>query len=180
MEDLTKKYLSRIDCIIHLGDCTEDTAALRELGKPLFQVRGNNDYDSLFPLERTVSLAGKRIYMTHGHRQKVYWNTDVLYYTAAQEQADAALFGHTHVPYLENEGGIIIMNPGSISPEGRKRTDLRISDCRGRKNNGFRNGIFKRRNKKNQKPVKTGFVLQKIYGSFLIILFQSASVYVKI
>ena len=115
MEDLTKKYLSRIDCIIHLGDCTEDTAALRELGKPLFQVRGNNDYDSLYPLERTVSLAGKRIYMTHGHRQKVYWNTDVLYYTAAQEQADVALFGHTHVPYLENEGGIIIMNPGSIS-----------------------------------------------------------------
>lgn len=57
MEDLTKKYLSRIDCIIHLGDCTEDTAALRELGKPLFQVRGNNDYDSLYPLERTVSLA---------------------------------------------------------------------------------------------------------------------------
>ena len=86
MEDLTKKYLSRIDCIIHLGDCTEDTAALRELGKPLFQVRGNNDYDSLYPLERTVSLAGKRIYMTHGHRQKVYWNTDVLYYTAAQYQ----------------------------------------------------------------------------------------------
>ena len=119
MEDLTKKYLSRIDCIIHLGDCTEDTAALRELGKPLFQVRGNNDYDSLYPLERTVSLAGKRIYMTHGHRQKVYWNTDVLYYTAAQEQADVALFGHTHVPYLENEGGIIIMNPGSISlPRG--------------------------------------------------------------
>ena len=119
MEDLTKKYLSRIDCIIHLGDCTEDTAALRELGKPIFQVRGNNDYDSLYPLERTVSLAGKRIYMTHGHRQKVYWNTDVLYYTAAQEQADAALFGHTHVPYLENEGGIIIMNPGSISlPRG--------------------------------------------------------------
>lgn len=119
MEDLAKKYLSRIDCIIHLGDCTEDTAALRELGKPLFQVRGNNDYDSLFPLERTVSLVGKRIYMTHGHRQKVYWNTDVLYYTAAQEQADVALFGHTHVPYLENEGGIIIMNPGSISlPRG--------------------------------------------------------------
>ena len=119
MEDLTKKYLSRIDCIIHLGDCTEDTAALRELGKPLFQVRGNNDYDSLYPLEHTVSLAGKRIYMTHGHRQKVYWNTDVLYYTAAQEQADVALFGHTHVPYLENEGGIIIMNPGSISlPRG--------------------------------------------------------------
>ena len=119
MEDLAKKYLSRIDCIIHLGDCTEDTAALRELGKPLFQVRGNNDYDSLYPLERTVSLAGKRIYMTHGHRQKVYWNTDVLYYTAAQEQADVALFGHTHVPYLENEGGIIIMNPGSISlPRG--------------------------------------------------------------
>ena len=119
MNDLVKQFETRIDCIIHLGDCTDDTSDLEINGKKIYQVRGNNDYDSLYPSERVVTFAGKRIYMTHGHRQKVYWNTDGIYYAAAQEQADIALFGHTHVPYLENEGGIIIMNPGSISlPRG--------------------------------------------------------------
>ena len=119
MNDLVKKYESKIDCVIHLGDCTDDTSDFEIAGKKIFQVRGNNDYDSLYPTERTITLAGKRIYMTHGHRQKVYWNTDGIYYAAAQEQADIALFGHTHTPCLENEGGIIVMNPGSISlPRG--------------------------------------------------------------
>ena len=119
MNDLVDKFRSKIDCIIHLGDCTEDTSDFEIKGIKLFQVRGNNDYDSMYPSERTITLAGKMIYMTHGHRQRVYYGTDTLYYTAAQEQADIALFGHTHMPYLENEGGIIIMNPGSISlPRG--------------------------------------------------------------
>ena len=119
MNDLVEKFHSKIDCIIHLGDCTEDTSDFEIKGIKLFQVRGNNDYDSMYPSERTITIAGKRIYMTHGHRQRVYYGTDTLYYTAAQEQADIALFGHTHIPYLENEGGIIIMNPGSISlPRG--------------------------------------------------------------
>ncbi len=119
MNDLVDKFRSKIDCIIHLGDCTEDTSDFEIKGIKLFQVRGNNDYDSMYPSERTITIAGKRIYMTHGHRQRVYYGTDTLYYTAAQEQADIALFGHTHMPYLENEGGIIIMNPGSISlPRG--------------------------------------------------------------
>ena len=117
MNELTEKYKSKTDCIIHLGDCTEDMEDIKHKYPrlPIYQVSGNNDYDSLFPSERVISLGGRRIYMTHGHRQRVYYNTDRLYYSAVQEQADIALFGHTHVPYLENEGGILIMNPGSIS-----------------------------------------------------------------
>ena len=121
MNELAEKYRSKIDCIIHLGDCTDDTFDFRIICPDitLYQVRGNNDCGSLYPSERTITLGGKRIYMTHGHRQKVYYNTDNLYFTAAQEQADIALFGHTHIPYLENEGGILVMNPGSISlPRG--------------------------------------------------------------
>lgn len=117
MNDLIDKYKSIIDCVIHLGDCSDDMDEARHKypSLPIYQIRGNNDYDSLYPSQRTITLAGKRIYMTHGHRQKVYYNTDTLYYTAAQEHADIALFGHTHVPYLKSEGGILIMNPGSIT-----------------------------------------------------------------
>lgn len=121
INSLAEKYRARTDCIIHLGDCTEDLDEIRQKYKslPIYQVRGNNDYDSLYPSERTITLAGKRIYMTHGHRHRVYYSTDRLYYAAAEEQADIALFGHTHVPYLENECGILVMNPGSITlPRG--------------------------------------------------------------
>ena len=117
MNGLVEKYKPVTDCIIHLGDCVEDTEDLRFLcpNIPVYQIRGNNDYDGMFPLQRTVTLGGKRLYLCHGHRHRVYYNTDQLYYSAAQEEADIALFGHTHVPYLENEGGIIVMNPGSIT-----------------------------------------------------------------
>ena len=100
MNDIVKKYNSEIDCIIHLGDCTDDTTEFSTICQciPVFQVRGNNDYDSLYPHTRTITIGGKRIFMTHGHRHKVYFNTDGIYYTAAQEQADIALFGHTHIP----------------------------------------------------------------------------------
>lgn len=117
MNELAEKYRSKINCIIHLGDCTEDTEELQDIcrGIPIYQVRGNNDYDSIYPSERVVTLGTKRVYMAHGHRHRVYYTTDRIYYAAAQEQADIALFGHTHSPYLENEGGILVMNPGSIS-----------------------------------------------------------------
>lgn len=121
MNELAEKYKSKINCIIHLGDCTEDTEELRQIcpSLPIYQVKGNNDYGALYPTEKVVKLGSKTAYMTHGHRHHVYYGTDRIYYSAAQEQADIALFGHTHVPYLENEGGIIVMNPGSISlPRG--------------------------------------------------------------
>ncbi len=117
MNELAEKYRSKLNCIIHLGDCTGDTEELHGIcpSLPIYQVRGNNDYDSLFPAERVITLGSKRVYMTHGHRHRVYYTTDRIYYSAAEEQADIALFGHTHVPCLENDGGIIVLNPGSIS-----------------------------------------------------------------
>lgn len=117
MNDLCEKYKSKTDYIIHLGDCVEDTWDFKNIcpGKALYQVRGNNDYDGDFPASRIITLSGKRIFMVHGHRHRVYYNTDRVYYAAMEEAADIALFGHTHVPYLENEGGILMLNPGSIS-----------------------------------------------------------------
>ena len=117
MYSVAEKYSSVIDGIIHLGDCTEDISGFKTICPDIhiYNVRGNNDYENGCPAERTVPIAGHTIFMTHGHRQRVYYNTDTLYYTAAQNGADIALFGHTHVPYLQNENGILIMNPGSIS-----------------------------------------------------------------
>ncbi|MBQ5799400.1 MAG: metallophosphoesterase family protein, partial [Oscillospiraceae bacterium] len=36
------------------------------------------------------------------------------YYTAQEKAADILLHGHTHMPYIDERGGIWMMNPGSI------------------------------------------------------------------
>jgi len=117
MNKLAEKYKSVINGIIHLGDCTEDVSEFFRIcsGIPIYQVRGNNDFDNGYPAEKTINVCGRTIFMTHGHKHRVYYDTTALYYSALQSCANIALFGHTHVPYLQNEGGIIIMNPGSVS-----------------------------------------------------------------
>lgn len=117
MRQIAEKLSKRINGIIHLGDCIEDTEIFKAIcpGIPLYIVRGNNDYENGYPAERTINMYGYSIFMTHGHRQHVYYNTDRLYYSAAQNGANIALFGHTHTPYLQLEGNILVMNPGSIS-----------------------------------------------------------------
>ena len=44
-------------------------------------------------------------------------------------RADVVMFGHTHRPCLEESGGIVVLNPGSISyprQEGRAATYMTI------------------------------------------------------
>ena len=53
--------------------------------------------------------------MTHGHNYYVNSRKDMIRSAAVQRGARIALFGHTHVPYLEEQEGILIANPGSLS-----------------------------------------------------------------
>ena len=41
-------------------------------------------------------------------------NPNDLKSAARQQNADIALFGHTHVPYTEYDNGLWIMNPGAL------------------------------------------------------------------
>ena len=46
-----------------------------------------------------------------------------IYQEALDRECDIAMYGHTHRPFLEERGGITILNPGSLSyprQEGRK------------------------------------------------------------
>lgn len=98
----------------------EVTAMLTGLELPVFGVRGNCDAEIDqtvlgFPImaDYSLLLAGRRrIFVTHGHL-----------YTPEEHPrlnpGDAFLFGHIHVPVCEERGGILILNPGSVSiPKG--------------------------------------------------------------
>ena len=113
--------LEQPDHVIHLGDYDSDARALeREYPLlPLIMVRGNCDYRSDTPQTLVVPNLGKRLFLCHGHTYGV--KTDLLpaTYAAMEHGADILLFGHTHVPYLEQYGDLFLMNPGTIGAFGR-------------------------------------------------------------
>ena len=115
--------------LIFLGDGLDDIYGCDTDGAPLYCVEGNCDSfgfgfacDSA-PDELLLTLRGKRIFMTHGHRYGVKGGLDSIIYAAAQQDADILLFGHTHgayeayltpdiIPCLNKP--LYVLNPGSI------------------------------------------------------------------
>jgi putative phosphoesterase len=107
------RRLGSVDALYHLGDHAEDAIPLaQKLNCGYVNVRGNCDPFSDAPLSYTVQWHGKRILLLHGHTVS---GRLALLYAARQENADAVLFGHSHVPSLETVEGILMLNPGSLS-----------------------------------------------------------------
>lgn len=121
----------KINGVIHLGDHDEDAKELQEEFSdiPFYYIRGNNDYGMNTPDTKMLNVCGKKIIITHGHKQQVYWSYDNIAYWAQEKGADAVFFGHTHRPANEYDGSIYIFNPGSISlPRGMNYPTFGIFD----------------------------------------------------
>ena len=105
-----------LDQLIHLGDVGKDADYIEVVAEcPCCFVSGNNDFYSTLPKERLIKLNGGPIFLTHGHYYYVNARKDFIRSAAAQRGAKIALFGHTHVPYLEEDETILVANPGSLS-----------------------------------------------------------------
>jgi len=113
--DVVKRY-PKAEAVFHLGDVEGDTDRVRHCTSyPVYMVRGNCDYISDLPQQIVTSFAGKKIGMCHGHRYLNYGGVDTFRYWALEQQVDIAMFGHTHVPFLEQSSNLTLVNPGSIS-----------------------------------------------------------------
>jgi len=114
--------LRSADLILHAGDLvTADVLAdLRALGPPVQAVHGNVDdmeVRRLLPSARLVDAGGARIAITHDAGPAV-GRVERLRLRFAD--ADAVVFGHSHVPLHErDDSGFQIFNPGS--PTDRRR-----------------------------------------------------------
>lgn len=106
-----------ITAIIHAGDCVSDAEDLKSIFPdiPIFYVKGNNDFYSHAPYALTANINGKKIYVVHGHEQRVKYDMSLSALKSEGEArgADLIVFGHTHVPQTEYFGKMIILNPGS-------------------------------------------------------------------
>lgn len=117
VDSIINKIGPKIDAIIHLGDMVDDQEYLK-LKYPQYKfycVSGNNDYSATAPDNLSITINGRNILLTHGHKQQVHWNYNSILYWAQEKDADLVLFGHTHDPICDNGGKVILFNPGSIT-----------------------------------------------------------------
>ena len=109
------------EVLFHCGDITRPDVVYALAGLPSFFVFGNND-DEFAALRRainqlddgvclewagTVTLAGKRIAMTHGHL-----TSDMR--SLAAERPDYLFFGHSHIASDRRDGPTRWINPGAL------------------------------------------------------------------
>jgi hypothetical protein len=109
------------DAILHAGDFVSEQVLyeLEALGPPVHAVFGNMDSSELrrrLPAEQTLTLGGVAIGMLHdGGPARGRLERLRLRFPDAQ----AVVFGHSHLPLHDASGGFQIFNPGS--PTERRR-----------------------------------------------------------
>jgi uncharacterized protein len=110
------------DLIVHAGDFTEPQVLqeLEALGPPVAAVHGNVDAEELrrrLPEARLVDAGGARLAILHdagpasGRLERM---------RARFPEADAVVFGHSHIPLHQERGGFQIFNPGSPTDKRRQ------------------------------------------------------------
>ena len=105
------------DLYIHLGDGEREFEDVQNLypDRRYLWVAGNCDFGSETKNSDLVKLSGKNVLITHGHTYYVKHSLSELKTAARVCRANVVLYGHTHVAHTEYDGGLYIMNPGSLS-----------------------------------------------------------------
>jgi uncharacterized protein len=129
LEELKERHRNEVDLMIHCGD--SQLMADEKYMDGFAAVRGNCDFDARYPIDRLEVVAGKKIYVTHGHKYSVKTSLMRLHYRAREVDADLVCFGHSHILGAEMIAGILFINPGSILlPRERREKTYVILDVR--------------------------------------------------
>jgi len=121
---LPEQCLERLrsaELILHAGDVSTARVLedLKALGPPVLAVHGNVDEPALvetLPAQLEVEVAGAHLAMTHDAGPA---KGRLMRLRKRFPRADAVVFGHSHTPLHEADGGFQIFNPGS--PTERRR-----------------------------------------------------------
>lgn len=111
-------HLQRADLILHAGDLMDPTL-LEELAAyaPTRAVRGNLDPpEAKLPETLEFEFGGARVAMIHDSGPKKGRQGRMR---RRFPGARIVVFGHSHIPWLEDEAGLLLLNPGS--PTDRRR-----------------------------------------------------------
>ena len=119
LPEALRPHLGRADLILHAGDLM-DPAVLDGLAAhaPVVAVRGNLDPpESGLPETLEIEFGGVRVAMIHdsgpkrGRRGRM---------RRRFPGARVVVFGHSHIPWSEDEDGLLLLNPGSPTDKRRQ------------------------------------------------------------
>lgn len=127
--------LQGVDLLLHAGDVGE-LWVLDRLSAiaPTIAVHGNDDTAEAkreLPYQQLVMLGGRRLLLCHGHhpdpdteqasRRDDAWQPKLAWRAALGQGSGARIvvFGHTHIPMVQEYAGVLLVNPGALaSPNG--------------------------------------------------------------
>ena len=101
------------DYLIHTGDGIGDLRLYSNL-ENVITVSGNCDIFSSEVSDKIINIAGKKIFITHGHIYGVKRGLDRLISKGKQLGVDIILYGHTHNANYFYEDNMLIINPGAF------------------------------------------------------------------
>lgn len=120
-----------VDLLLHAGDVGE-LGVLEELSAiaPVVAVHGNDDSAEAqqeLPEQQLLVVDGRRLLLWHSHhpdrptelqlREDDAWKPKLarIRQRARQAGASIAVFGHIHVPLVQREAGVLLVNPGALA-----------------------------------------------------------------
>ena len=107
--------MGAVDLWIHCGDHDKDSLLLRTGAvKEVIAVQGNCDYHSCYKVDEFIEIAGKKIWITHGHQYKIKNSKLELLWWAKQYEVDIVIYGHTHIAENVMIDNVVLFNPGSV------------------------------------------------------------------
>jgi putative phosphoesterase len=122
-----------VDAAVFLGDGIHDmprAEAAAGFSCTAKIVRGNSDHAAPMQETEIFDFAGHRFFLCHGHRYSLHNGFGLLVAAARSNEADAALYGHTHVPHCEIANGVFLLNPGSIGrPRSSAGATFAVIEC---------------------------------------------------
>ena len=112
-------YLKRASLILHAGDLISPSL-LEELAlyASVRAVKGNVDPPEVeLPETLEFDFGGARIAMIHDSGRK---EGRRMRLKKRFPEARVVVFGHSHIPFLEDEDGFLLLNPGSPTDKRRQ------------------------------------------------------------
>lgn len=119
-----RKGLHGVDLIVHAGDWVS-MDVVRELSElaPVEGVAGNGDGEAIarrFGKRKLLELEGIRCGLVHGHEGVGRTTPERALRAFRDDRPELIVFGHSHIPLLEQAGETTLFNPGSPTDKRRQ------------------------------------------------------------
>ena len=130
------KEVGPIDAYLCLGDGVRDFWRMenfirqRDEHATMVAVKGNNDWCDE-PTRRIITLGGVKIFMTHGHEQRVRTGVWHLMDAVREAGCDVGLYGHTHLANIEMNVPLLV-NPGAVKNDRCALLEIQDGKARAR------------------------------------------------